>query len=132
MQYKLLGFGIDSAPMTTDYGIDLLAFDPKTHKAVSIQVRASSHHGDMASQWVEWNMPKQCVAQYVAVADIEQDKVWLFTKDTFEKVASSTGGKGRRLWWYVPESGYQSSQLNKNEDPFKEYEMASVIPSLFK
>ena len=29
VQYKLLKLGIESAPMTTDYGIDLVALDPK-------------------------------------------------------------------------------------------------------
>ena len=59
VQYELLKQRIESAPMTTDYGIDLVAIDPNTHKTVTIQVKASTHHvGDGSSKWVEWNMPE--------------------------------------------------------------------------
>ena len=41
MQYKLLKLGIESAPMTTDAGIDLVAFAPAAQRAVTIQVKAN-------------------------------------------------------------------------------------------
>lgn len=41
VQRDLLSLGVDSAPMTTDSGIDLLAYDPKSRKSFSIQVKTS-------------------------------------------------------------------------------------------
>jgi hypothetical protein len=39
VQYKLLKHGIDSARLTTDSGIDLVAYSPKDNKANTIQVK---------------------------------------------------------------------------------------------
>ena len=39
VQYKLLKFGIDSAAMTTDSGIDLVAYSPKNNRSFTIQVK---------------------------------------------------------------------------------------------
>ena len=40
IQYRLLTMGIESAPMTTDTGIDLIAYSDKSQRAVTIQVKA--------------------------------------------------------------------------------------------
>ncbi len=42
VQYKLLCKGIDSAPMTTDAGIDLLAYWPDLQRSFTIQVKSKS------------------------------------------------------------------------------------------
>lgn len=131
VQYELLRQGIESAPMTTDYGIDLLAFDPETHKAVSIQVKASGRHEDSTSRWVEWNMPEECIADYVAVVDIERDMIWLFTKNEFNSITTSTGGDGRRLWWYVPGHKPPTSRLTREEKDFVGNKIDAVISTLF-
>jgi hypothetical protein len=39
IQYRLLKCGIESAPMTTDAGIDLVVYSPKLKKAVTVQVK---------------------------------------------------------------------------------------------
>ena len=130
MQYKLLKSGIDSAPMTTDYGVDLVALDPNGGAATSIQVKTARHSRDADSEWVEWDMPKKCVADYVAVVDLDNEKGWLFRVQKFEEASSSTGGDGRRLWWYT-KSGYQSKHTHKNESNFKRYGLESSIPRIF-
>ncbi len=39
VQYRLLMMGIESAPMTTDAGIDLVAYSAKSERAMTIQVK---------------------------------------------------------------------------------------------
>ena len=39
VQYRLLKCGVESAPMTTDAGIDLVVYAPKLKKAVTVQVK---------------------------------------------------------------------------------------------
>ncbi len=39
VQYLLLKYGIDSAAMTTDAGIDLVAYSPKNKRPYTIQVK---------------------------------------------------------------------------------------------
>lgn len=41
VQYRLLKFGIDSARLTTDSGIDLVAYAPGSSTAVTIQVKTA-------------------------------------------------------------------------------------------
>ena len=41
VQYRLLKHGIESASMTTDAGIDLVAYAPRSREAVTIQVKAN-------------------------------------------------------------------------------------------
>jgi hypothetical protein len=130
VQYELLKSGIDSAPMTTDHGVDLVALDPKSSATASIQVKTARLSHDDSSEWVEWNMPKKCIAEYVAVIDLENEKGWLFRAHEFEEVALSTGGEGRRLWWYTA-SGYQSKHIHKNESSFERYGLESSIPRIF-
>jgi hypothetical protein len=40
-QYRLLLRGIDSAPMSTDVGVDLVAYSPRRVEPLSIQVKAN-------------------------------------------------------------------------------------------
>ena len=132
VQYKLLKHGVDSAPMTTDYGIDLVAFAHKTQPTVTIQVKATErHHTDATSAWVEWAMPKKCIADYVAVVDLERDKAWLLGREEFESASQRTTDEGRRLWWYVPEPRYDSREPKRMEEHYEEYRMDSSIPKVF-
>lgn len=48
VQYRLLKLGIDSARLTTDSGIDLVAFAPGSSTAVSIQVKTAWADGAAA------------------------------------------------------------------------------------
>ncbi len=131
VQYELLKRGIESAPMTTDYGIDLVAIESGTHRSVTIQVKASQRHEDATSEWVEWNMRKECVADLVAVVDIDRGKVWLFTKTRFESISKSTGEKGRRLWWYIPGLRPTTATLKRSEGDFANDDIDAAVPKLF-
>ena len=124
VQYKLLKFGIDSAPMTTDTGVDLVAIHPNIKRTVSIQVKTATHRD--GGSWIVWAMPKKCVADYVAAVDLQRDKGWLFTKDEFEKFAASK----RWLWWYLP--GHRPKRAkSRPEERFTEYSIDIGIPKLF-
>ena len=41
VQYKLLLRGIESALLTTDSGVDLVAFSPRKQKAITIQIKSN-------------------------------------------------------------------------------------------
>ena len=131
VQFELLKHGIDSAPMTTDVGIDLVALNPKTKDYVTIQVKTSSSYEDGTSRWVDWNMRKTCIAEYVATVDLKRNKIWMFTKEKFEVISTRTGKESRRLWWYIPGHRPKTSTLSRFEEHFKKDDIESVIPVLF-
>ena len=134
VQYILLKHGIESAPLTTDTGIDLVAY-PRTatstwpvDRPATIQVKTSTHRGT-TEKWIEWNFPDSCPADYVATVDIERNKLWLFKFADFKVVAKRAGRGQLRLWWSLPE--YESERSARKEEQFKEYEMDAAIPKVF-
>ena len=134
VQYMLLKHGVESAPLTTDPGIDLVAFPnvkaspEERRKPLTIQVKTSTQHGAPGDKWLEWWIPDECPADYVAAVDIDRGKFWLLTTKEFEQQGTRSGD-GYRMWWYVP--GYESKRIKRREEQFKDYEMKAAIPKVF-
>lgn len=101
----LLKHGVESAPLTTDPGIDLVAFRDVHQKAVTIQVKTSTHRterndptGSKWGKWLLWEIRNDCPADYIAVVDLEYQKFWLIPKKEFiEKATHPTKEHSRLL-----------------------------------
>jgi hypothetical protein len=108
VQYKLLKFGIDSAAMTTDSGVDLVAYSPKNNRSFTIQVKTKekpSRGGGKGKLLLAWDLRDSSPAELVAVTDLSTDGVWLFTHAEYERYAQQHSEKGiMKLYMYVDES----------------------------
>jgi hypothetical protein len=103
VQYRLLKHGIESAPMTTDSGIDLVAYAPRNKRAVTIQVKSnhqSKAAGGTGKQALDWWLVENSPAEMVALVDLENDRVWLFLHNEFMEKAQQRP-KGRRLFFFL-------------------------------
>ncbi len=129
VQYVLLKHGIESAPLTTDVGIDLVAYPGIGGKPLTIQVKTSSHLGKSNDKWILWQIPDDCPADYVAAVDLIRDKFWLIHTEVFRNKARSTTNGQKRLWWPLPECEYKGAKVR--EEDFKEYEMNTAIRRAF-
>jgi len=135
VQYVLLKHGVESALLTTDPGIDLVAFSnvraspDKRQGAVTIQVKTSTHHGPADDKWLEWEIAEECPADYIAAVDIDRNKFWLIGIEKFKQIAIRAAKGQLRLWWSLP--GYESKRAVRREEQFKEYEMDAAIPRIF-
>jgi len=137
VQYMLLKYGVESAPLTTDPGIDLVAFPnvtafpDKRGNPVTIQVKTSTHRSEASDpmcKWLLWEIKGDCRADYIATVDFERQKSWLIpTKEFIEKATHA--GENFRLLWYIP--GCEPARAKKREEKFKEYEMETAIPKVF-
>jgi hypothetical protein len=81
VQYQLLKMGIDSAPMTTDAGIDLVVYAPGDRSASTVQVKINmgakpAGRGPLSRGWY---FRDQCPAQLLAFVALDTDTAWLFT-----------------------------------------------------
>ena len=87
VQARLLRHGIESAPMTNDYGIDLIALrverDGKV-TPVSIQVKTNATPWKQGkSEGYYWDFPQQSPADFIAFVAIDKSKgnerelIWL-------------------------------------------------------
>ncbi len=134
VQYRLLKYGIESVHLTTDRGIDLVAFDSVKQKPVTIQVKTSTHHIEEGEKWLAWLISEDCPAEYIAAVDLERDKFWFFRVDEFKR-RSRRVGKGEesdyRLWWYVPGDTPEKAGENHRETSYSVFEMDEVIPKIF-
>lgn len=129
VQYMLLKYGVESAPLTTDAGIDLVAYSGIRGNPLTIQVKTSTHLGPAGDKWLLWQIPEDCPADYIAAVDLVRNRFWLFETEEF-KLISRRAAKGElRLWWSLPE--YESGRPKRKEEQFKEYEMEAAIPKVF-
>ena len=82
VQSRLLPHGIDSAPMTVDKGVDLIAFrmgsDNKVTESLSIQVKATAKLWD--GRCYSWGMPQKSPADIIAFVAVDKipERIWLF------------------------------------------------------
>lgn len=134
VQYTLLKYGVDSAAMTTDSGIDLVAYSPKTSRAYTIQVktaeapRASGGRGKAA---VSWDLKASNNAELVAVTELSTDSVWLFTHAEFEKYAQQLSPQGvLKLYMYADESVNTKQKMAKMSQ-FDPYRLENRVVTFF-
>ena len=108
VQYKLLKFGIDSAAMTTDSGVDLVAYSSKSDRSYTIQVKTKerpSQGGGKGKLSLAWDLRDSSPAELVAVTDLSSNSAWLFTHAEYEKLAQQHSANGNlKLYMYVDET----------------------------
>ncbi len=107
VQYKLLKLGIESAPMTTDSGIDLVVFAPKAQRAVTIQVKANDAAkpgGGKGKLALDWWIADDCPSELAAFVDVSTDAAWLLTKAELANMAQQHSGGRFHFYMYVDAS----------------------------
>jgi hypothetical protein len=80
VQQKFLLYGIESAPLTTDSGIDLVAYSPRKQEAITIQVKTNlkaKPGGGKGRLSIDWWAPQNSPADLFAFVDLERNRVWL-------------------------------------------------------
>jgi hypothetical protein len=105
VQYKLLKYGIDSARLTTDSGIDLVMYVPGTKEAATIQVKSVAVPKSATAKGlpiVGVGFPHSCKAQWLAICDLSRDRAWLLMIEKARELAQQHNAKGlRQLYWTV-------------------------------
>lgn len=76
VQRQLLECGIDSARMTTDYGIDLVAYDKGTRKSFTIQVKTRQPERAGDRNRFAWRIDKGKEKTTNLFAFVSDDKAW--------------------------------------------------------
>lgn len=133
-QFRLLQLGIESAPMTTDSGIDLVAYSKKRTDSFTIQIKTclnSKPGGGKGRMALDWWIPTDCPANYVALIDIQTVRVWLFTMQELTEAAQQKP-KGRLHFVMMTDSlapARRDGKLHHDYD-FQRYLLENSIPRL--
>lgn len=104
VQYLLLMRGIESAPMSTDAGVDLVAYSPRTTHPTTIQVKTNLQAkpgGGKGKAALDWWLSEETPAHLVALVDLSSQRVWLFSREEIAALAQQKS-KGRfHLYMYT-------------------------------
>lgn len=82
VQYQLLLRGIESAPMSTDTGIDLVTYSSKLPHPITVQVKTNLQPkpgGGKGKLALDWWIPSDSPAQYVALVDLSSQGIWFMS-----------------------------------------------------
>ena len=104
VQLRLLQFGIDSSAMTTDAGIDVVAYSPRSARAVTIQVKTNQRPkqaGGRGRLALDWWVPRSTPADYVALTDLSELRIWLFTREEMVACAQQESSGRCHLYMYA-------------------------------
>lgn len=102
VQFKLLLLGVESAPMTTDTGVDLVAFASGSRRAVTIQVKANERPkpgGGKGKLALDWYIADDCPAEFTAFVDLSTNTAWLMSAQ--EVAAHSQQHASGRYHFYL-------------------------------
>lgn len=99
VQYLLLRQGIESAPMSTDSGVDLVAYAPKMPGPMTIQVKSNLQPkpaGGKGKSILDWWIKDEMRSQLVALVDLSEQRLWMFKSEEILSLAQQhPEGKGK-------------------------------------
>ena len=138
VQLELLKHGIESAPMTTDSGIDLVAFSARKKDALTIQVKTNERPkpgGGTGKLALDWWVPVDSPADLVAFVDLSSSRIWLMTQREVAACrterASAHGG-GRYHFFMSVDPGYRPKKERPSRDTdFERFLVDRRVASLF-
>lgn len=90
--------------MTTDAGIDLVAFSAASQRAVTIQVKANDAPkpgGGKGKLSLDWWIADDCPAELAAFVDVSADRAWLLTMSEVADLAQQRSSGRYHLYMYV-------------------------------
>lgn len=134
VQYQLLRRGIESAPMTTDAGIDLVAFSPKQERAITIQVKtceAPKPSGGRGKRALDWWISDRCPAEIAAFVDLSTDSVWVFKMSELETLAQQHSGGRHHFYMFVDSNASPSVTKAAKMEDFEAYRLERRAAELF-
>lgn len=113
VQYRLLSIGVESAHLTTDSGIDLVAYSHSRKEAITIQVKTNlkpKPSGGKGKLALDWWVPDNSPAELFALVDVSENRIWVFTRD--EMKAKAQQQPEGRLHFYI----HIEQKVNRRKD----------------
>ena len=135
VQYELLRYGIESAPMTTDAGVDLVAYSDIRGRSFTIQVKtnlAPKPGGGKGAPAIDWWVSEDCPAEMYAFADVSTRRVWLFTKEELAAAAQQRSNGRLHFYMYTNPDEESLAYTRHGDDHFSAFLFESRVSHLFR
>jgi len=107
VQYKLLLKGIESAPLTTDSGVDLVAYAQQNERPITIQVKTNlkaKPSGGKGKLALDWWVPENSTAELFALADLSTQRVWLMNMKELQELAQQKSNGRFHIYMYIDDT----------------------------
>jgi len=135
VQLKLLKLGIESSPLTTDAGIDLVAFSNHRKSAITIQVKANQKAkpaGGTGRLHLDWYAEDDSAADIFAFVDLEKDQVWLVETPRLSAVAQQHhDGRFHFFMSIDPDTPPRRDGKPNHDHEFSEYLFEHSVARIF-
>src|SRR5215467_5063265 len=121
--------------MSTDTGIDLVAYSPRFAQAVTIQVKTNLRAkpgGGKGKAALDWWLPELTPAMLVALVDLSNEKVWLFKREEFIELAQQKASKRAHLYMYTdPTARVRKRERLAHAYEFERFILSNRVSELF-
>jgi hypothetical protein len=134
VQYQLLQRGIETAHLTTDAGIDLVAYSSTKRTAKTIQVKTNLRAkpaGGKGALALDWWFPIDSAADVIALVDISNNRVWLFTLEQAMARAQQNSSDGAHLYMYIDPLVKLKSNNISHAQKFDGFLLRNCVDMLF-
>ena len=134
VQYELLLRGIESAPMSTDSGVDLVAYAPKMPSPATIQVKANLQPkpgGGKGKSALDWWIPDDGPAELVALVDLSTRRIWLFKAKEIPLIAQQHPQGRHHLHMYTDPTHRPKTDRMSHVYEFEKYLLPNRARELF-
>jgi hypothetical protein len=135
VQYRLLLLGIESAPMSTDTGIDLVAYSPSRNHPATIQVKTNlkpKPGGGKGKSAIDWWLPENSPAELVAFVNLEQQSIWVMSHAEVQASAQQySGGKYHFYMYTDPAASAKRNDRRLHADEFDAFRLENRVIKLF-
>lgn len=107
VQYRLLLRGIESAPMSTDTGIDLVSYSSALPHPITVQVKTNLQAkpgGGTGKFALDWWVPHNSPADYIALVDLSSESIWFLSPAELLVHAQQQPTRGLHIYMYTDSS----------------------------
>lgn len=135
VQLILLQRGIESARLSTDSGVDLIAYSPWKHEPLTVQVKTNlkpKRAGGKGKLSLDWWIDVMCPAQLACFVDLESQRVWVFKMPELMSMAQQESKGKYHLYMYTDVTHKPKKRFRLCfVDDFENYRLESRIKDLF-
>lgn len=135
VQYRLLLLGVESAPMSTDTGIDLVAYSSIKAQPITIQVKTNlkpKPGGGKGKLALDWWVPEMTPAAFVALADLSTENVWLFTPQELQAHAQQRSSGRLHIYMYTdPTVRSRNTENLVHAHQFERFLLSNIAEAVF-
>jgi hypothetical protein len=136
VQQQLLLHGVESAPLTTDSGVDLVTYSAGKRDAITIQVKSNlkaKPGGGRGKPALDWWVPDNSPADLFAFVDLESSRVWIIENTELEDLAQQHP-EGRYHFFMATDPTAPSRKDGKlvHDYEFQKYLLANRVHRLLQ